>query len=327
MKYVVLVLLVGVNVLLASFAFDTASVDTDLERKIAALLIVAANPENVDDHINMGIQNVHVFLRDTPKQYIDLIGMYTAQRPGIMVSADLEGCRNPFPWHDSLHVSGLTPSEFEYKFSSDLSVMQQVGITVNYAPVLDMGDTVWGCRSISEEVDTVIEFGTAYVSYMEQNGIHTAVKHYPGATLYDDTHLVTADNVVSRDDLRAFHDVIASADPSMVMVNHLVSTGEIDSGGVPNSVSPVTISVLRNHFDGIIVSDELSMLGLVEQFDSLEEVYLALMVAGVDMVPYFTEDPRDLHNFVDTVAMAVETGLIPYEQIDQSYQKVMALQN
>ena len=61
--------------------------------------------------------------------------------------------------------------------------MQQVGITVNYAPVLDMGDTVWGCRSISEDVDTVIEFGTAYVSYMEQNGIHTAVKHYPGATL------------------------------------------------------------------------------------------------------------------------------------------------
>ena len=36
------------------------------------------------------------------------------------------------------------------------------------------------------------------------------------------------------------------------------------------------------------MSDELSMLGLVEQFDSLEEVYLALMVAGVDMVPYFT---------------------------------------
>ena len=29
------------------------------------------------------------------------------------------------------------------------------------------------------------------------------------------------------------------------MVNHLVSTGEIDSGGVPNSVSPVTISVLQ----------------------------------------------------------------------------------
>ena len=59
--------------------------------------------------------NVHVFLRDTPKQYIDLIGMYTAQG-GIMVSADLEGCRNPFPWHDSLHVSGLTPSGLNTNF-------------------------------------------------------------------------------------------------------------------------------------------------------------------------------------------------------------------
>lgn len=328
MKYVFLFLLILLNIVLASFAFQSTSIETtDLEKKIGAMLVAAANPANVEAHHALGIQAVHVFLRDTPQEYQDLIGVYRAVNPSMMVSADLEGCRNPFPWHDSLVLSELEDTDYLLKFESDLAALNQVGVNLNFAPVLDLGDTVWGCRSLSIDPARVTEFGVKYVNYFESNGVRTSVKHYPGATLYDDTHLITADNVLAEDDVEVFHNVIRSANPSMVMVNHLVSTGYMDSGGMPNSVSPATISTLRSVYDGVIVSDELSMLGLVEQFGTLEEVYLALILAGVDMVPYFSEDPNDLHNFVQTISSAVESGLITEERIDESYNRIMRLQN
>jgi len=327
MKYVVLIILIFLNLILASFAVGTTTEYDVLEKKVGTLLIAAANPDNAVKHVSMGVKTVHVFNRDSVDSYHDLIDSYRSIDPSVQVSVDLEGCRNPFPWHDSLDLHTLDESQWLPKMESDLAAMNQVGATINFAPVLDLGDSVWGCRSLGFEKDEVVRFGTQYVDFFQNRGIFVAVKHYPGATLFDDTHLEIASSIVREDDLFVFNEVIGASSPSMVMVNHLVSTGEVDSMGLPNSASPVIIANLKSSYSGIVVSDEIGMLGLMDRYDSVEEAYLSVMIAGVDMVPYFSEDPADLDLFIKTVASAVRSGLIPESQIDESYRKVLALQD
>ena len=108
-----------------------------------------------------------------------------------------------------------------------------------------------------------------------------------------------------------------------IMINHLISSGAVDSQGVPSVASPAVVDSVRNNFSGLIISDEINMLGVRNFYSSLDELYLAVFKAGNDLILNFNEDPNEIHRMIQVVAKAIERGEIPEEQVDASVTRIL----
>ena len=80
---------------------------------------------------------------------------------------------------------------------------------------------------------------------------------------------------------------------------------------------------LRQDFDGLIISDEIHMLGLKKFYNSIDEMYVAVFKAGNDVVLNFDNDPNEIYRMIQLVKVAVERGDIPEAQIDASVTRIL----
>jgi len=166
--------------------------------------------------------------------------------------------------------------------------LHALGFNTTCAPVLDVpvpgADNIIGDRAYGEDVDTVIELGRAVADGLLAGGILPVIKHIPGhGRAMADSHLVlpiveTPLEELDRSDFVPFR---ALNDLPMAMTAHVVFTA-IDPG------APVTISkkaiagIIRGSigFDGLLMSDDLSMRALSGSF---EERTRACLSAGCDV--------------------------------------------
>ena len=73
----------------------------------------------------------------------------------------------------------------------------------------------------------------------------------------------------------------------------------------------------------MIISDEISMLGLKNFYPTSDALYIAVFKAGNDLVLNFDEDPNEIYRMIQVVREAVLRGEIPEEQIDTSVKKIL----
>lgn len=146
-------------------------------------------------------------------------------------------------------------------------MLREHGITMNAAPVLDLrlpgASDVVGDRSFGQDPELVARLGRAAARGYLSMGIIPVVKHMPGhgrATV--DSHLalpvVTADReTLALTDFRPFR---ALADLPWAMTGHIVFQA-IDPDRPATLSATVIGEVIRGEigFDGVIVSDDLSM--------------------------------------------------------------------
>lgn len=175
------------------------------------------------------------------------------------------------------------------------------GITMNFAPVVDVGQqpagAVIGDRSFSDDPKVAGEYARAFAEGQRDAGIFTVLKHFPGHGRGNgDSHKgrVTTPPLseLQSDDLIPYADLIGPAGPlgptagkgrTGVMVGHLDVPGLTD--GLPTSLTPATYALLRDtyHFDGLVITDDLgAMKAVTGQFGLPEAVERALS-AGADM--------------------------------------------
>ena len=121
-------------------------------------------------------------------------------------------------------------------------------------------------------------------------------------------------------DLPPFRAAVEAGVP-MVMVGHLIYPA-IDPER-PASLSPPAIELLREelNFDGIIVSDDLSMAG-ASAVGSVEDAAVASVEAGVDLLIISSPAQKQADAY-EAVASAVESGEIPREQIERSMERIV----
>ncbi|MBU0457422.1 MAG: hypothetical protein KKD75_04735, partial [Nanoarchaeota archaeon] len=108
-----------------------------------------------------------------------------------------------------------------------------------------------------------------------------------------------------------------------LMVSHLITSGEIDSQNLPSVVSKEVIDKIKKDFDGLIISDEIHMLGLKIFYSSLDEMYVAVFKAGNDVILNFDRDPNEIYHMIQVIKDAVEREEISEEQIDNSVRKIL----
>ena len=149
-------------------------------------------------------------------------------------------------------------------------MLKKIGINMNFAPVLDIYENkksiVLYKRCFYGDCEDVSRFGKKYIDGLVNTGIIPVIKHFPGHGISSvDSHFITPyvkdyEGVLNKH-IKPFEEVIASGCDA-VMVNHLVIKNLTNR--LPASISKTFIEEYlreRNKFDGLVITDEINMLG------------------------------------------------------------------
>ena len=257
----------------------------------------------------------------------------------FFVAADMEyGAATKFgelhriPSNMSIGAAGS--GELAYKrarfFAKELKTM---GVNWSFSPVTDMLNNffdVMGIRCISDNAETIARLASAMVRGMEDQGVATSPKHFPGSgNDYRDTHFCTAMNDMTRDEWDATYGKIyrsvIEAGTKSIMISHMAFPAVDDSLTPNGSPRPATASkkvldILRRemNFDGIIVTDAVAMKAIASAFDH-EDVYIECFNAGNDIVLFVHDD------YIDIMEKAVLDGRVSMERLDESVERILRI--
>ena len=231
-----------------------------------------------------------------------------------------------------------------------------LGVQQIYAPVADVNNNaanpVINVRSYGEDPVAVGRFVVAFVQGVQRNGVIATAKHFPGhGDTATDSHRGLPEIDVSRERLNAVELVpfraAVNSGVGSVMTGHIglpqidntevnplprnikikpIDTDEagevvLEKGTMPTTLSPVINGILRRDlgFDGLIVTDAMSMSGLTLYFTQ-EEASVRALEAGADLLL----KPADPDAAFRGVREAVLKGRMKEQRIDQSARRVLA---
>ncbi|MBT3450961.1 hypothetical protein HN448_03260 [archaeon] len=303
-----------------------------LQQKVAQMIITHGGVHNLEYWQKMQLGGVHFFAMDSEETFIDTISDFQeGMNIPFFVTVDLEGCLNPFANYRNFTItSNITNlEESTAKGFEEGQYLSSLGFNLNFAPVVDLEDNIWKCRTFPGEKEEVTELAGAYVAALESEGVLSTIKHYPGKTLVTlDPHenLVVAE--ITENDLYPYNQLLSYGTtgqglPSLVMVSHLIVSGAINSEGYPSSVSPNVIYNFKNNYDGLVISDEINMLGLLSYYEDKDQLYVDLVLAGHDIILNFDEDPNEIYHMIEVIEQAILEGEISEDRIDNSVRKIL----
>lgn len=296
-----------------------------LRDKIAQMMIIEGKIENLEKVSKLNIGGVFFFALEDYNEYVNLINRFQENsKHGLFVATDLEGCVNMLENVQSFKYFNEVENEQEaFELGRSMgALMKDLGFNLNFAPVLDLEDTIWNCRSFVGTTEEIAKKGLAFLEGLQGEGVMGTSKHFPGRTLnVADTHHREAYASISGDDLIPFYAAI-EGNSNMIMVNHLVVNGEIDSNGLPSSLSLDVIRAIKGKgFNGFIVTDDLRMKGVSEGYDNKFEIYIDAITAGNDLLLNVYENNPD--KAIDYIEKAVLEGRVDISKIDSAVVKIL----
>ena len=204
-------------------------------------------------------------------------------------------------------------------------LLLSLGLNLNLAPVADVSfdeNDYINIRTFGRSAGETATFISNIVSYNNESGISSCLKHFPGYGNNQDTHNGIAidnrsyDNFINNDFL-PFISGIEAGVPTILVSHNIVNCMDNE---YPASLSKKVINELRNTlgFSGIVITDDLAM-GAVSNFvDSNNAATLAIN-AGNDMI--ITSNFETMYN---EVLNNVKSGIIKEETIDIAVKRIIA---
>ena len=206
-----------------------------------------------------------------------------------------------------------------------------IGITMAFSPTSDVNNNpanpVINTRSFGEDPAAVAMLAAAFVRGLQEEGVVATAKHFPGHGDTDtDSHLalpVVASNRARLDsvELRPFKAAI-DAGVGAIMTAH-IALPALGQPRTPATLVPAVIGgLLRDTlgFDGMIVTDALTMEGIGEGYGVEESAVLAVQ-AGADVLL----KPSSIPGAISAVVAAVERGDISPQRIERSARRTLEM--
>lgn len=204
------------------------------------------------------------------------------------------------------------------------ALLLSLGINFNLAPIADVSvnsnDYIYN-RSFKSSAKDTATYVENMVSYANENGISSCLKHFPGYGNNKNTHIGkshdsrTYESFIQNDFLPFKAGI--NANVPVILVSHNI----IDAldNELPASLSQNVISELRNtlSFTGIIITDDLSMNAVKEYVRDGSAAVLALN-AGNDMI--ITSNFEKMYTEVQE---ALNNGSISEETIDRAVLRII----
>lgn len=235
------------------------------------------------------------------------------------------------PKVDDMQVIGESnDSEQAKSAGKDIGAyLKKYGFNIDFAPDADVitesENKVIGVRSFGTDKDLVSEMTQAYMEGLEENGVFSCPKHYPGhGATKEDSHEGQAYSERSWEKLKEnelvpFINAISNG-ARFIMVSH-ICVPEVTNDETPASLSKVLITdKLRNElqYQGIIITDSLAMGAITEKYKS-DEAAVKAIEAGADMLM----KPEDFSLAYNGVLKAVSSGEISEDRINESVRRII----
>jgi beta-N-acetylhexosaminidase len=214
--------------------------------------------------------------------------------------------------------------------------LRAAGVGLNLAPVADVRtnslDGVIGARSFGASPSVVAPLVAAAVTGLHDGGVGATLKHFPGlGGAAGDPHEAIPTDHTTLDQWTATQlpgfasGIAAGADAVMVTA---VYEPSLDGGAMPAMFSPSIVGRLRTQlgFNGVIMTDSLSMGGIGARW-SLPEAAVLALAAGNDMLLLGNGDPGYEASAVAAVRAAVLSGRLDRARLHESAMRVNALRD
>jgi beta-N-acetylhexosaminidase len=214
--------------------------------------------------------------------------------------------------------------------------LHAAGVGLNLAPVADVRtnprDGIIGDRSFGSSPDVVAPLVSAAVQGLHDGGVGATVKHFPGlGGAAGDPHMAIPTDPESEAQWKAIQlpgfqaGIAAGADAVMVTAVYVPGLG---AGSTPAMFSAPVVSRLRTElgFEGVIMTDSLSMGGILARW-SLPEAAVMALAAGNDMLLLGNGDPNYEAAAVSAVRAAVLSGRLDRTKLHESAKRVNALRD
>ncbi len=317
-----------------------------LRRQVGQLLIAGFNGDDVPTELRslqkeFSLGGVILFARNVvdAEQVSELAYESSRLNPDLplWVSIDQEGGRvarlkSPFTeWPPMITLGRSGDARLAERFARALaSELRAVGITLDYAPVLDVhtnpSNPVIGDRALAEDARTVAELGGVIVRTLQGEGIAACGKHFPGHgdTSSDSHHeLPLVEHPPER--LREIEFVpfaaAVAADVATIMTAHVLVPSLDDERPATLSRRIVT-GVLRQElqFEGVILSDDLEMKAIARAYPVPAAAVMAIG-AGCDGVLICSGDHDAQAAALEAIVHAVEEERLALAEVEAALKR------
>lgn len=204
------------------------------------------------------------------------------------------------------------------------------GLTGTWSPVLDIhrnpDDILSTARHAGDSVEAVTEFGRGLLEAFRSYHFGGGAKHFPGGHCSGgDTHMSEGVNLISREelvrvDLAPYLTLWREGLLTSIMVDHGIYP-EIDPD-YPASLSKKVIDLIRSEgFDGLLYTDSLAMMGILQKYGEQNAMVLALNAGNDIILPNYRTSSREVY---EMMLSAYREGRIPDARLDEAVRRVMA---
>ena len=326
--------------------FYNVCVPSAIRRDVGQLLIGSLPGKTITPEIRslareFSLGGVIFFARniEAPEQVAEL--SHDTQSLGtelpLWVSVDQEGGRvarlkAPFTVWPPMAVLGRSGDvSLAARFGKALATeLRAVGITLDYAPVLDIHtnpkNPIIGDRALAEDADGVARLGTAIIDSLQRNGVAACGKHFPGhGDTSVDSHLELPlvehpPDRIRRVELVPFRAAI-KAGVAFIMTAHVL-VPSLDEEKPPTLSGRVVQGMLRDElgFPGVILSDDLEMKAIAKSY-TVPDAAVQAVAAGCDGLLVCSGDVDVQAATLEALVRAVEQGDIPYKRLEDALKR------
>lgn len=287
---------------------------------------------------DVGLGGIILFSRniESPEQIAELAHdaqSLTTDVP-LWISVDQEGGRvarltAPFTrWPSMASLGHSGDLGLARRFARALAAeLRAVGITLDYAPVLDIHtnprNPVIGDRALSDRAEQVAEIGGEIIAGLQAGGVAACGKHFPGhGDTSADSHLELPEVAHPPDRIRA-----VELEPFRAAVRRNVAVMMTAHVLYPSldPESPATLSrrivgeLLRDElgFDGVIATDDMEMAAITKA-SSIEAATVRAVGVGCDMVLLCGTDVDRHARSVEALIQAVEREELSRRRVEDA---------
>ena len=317
-----------------------------LRRQIGQLLIAGFNGPQITPELRgvvkeFGLGGVILFARNVvePEQVAEVAFEASRLVPELplWVSIDQEGGRvarlkAPFTeWPPMATLGRSGDVALAERFARALAAeLKAVGVTLDYAPVLDIHtnpkNPVIGDRALAEKAEDVARLGAAIVRTLQGEGLAACGKHFPGHgdTSTDSHHELPLvehpPDRLRRVEFLPFKAAI-EAQVATIMTAHVL-VPSLDEERPATLSKRVVADILRTElqYEGVILSDDLEMKAIANAYAVPAAAVMAIE-AGCDGMLICSGDHETQVAALEALIHAVEEQRLRVSQIEDALKR------
>lgn len=323
---------------------STYNTMTDTER-LGQLIVIRANSnankqqlQDIETYLTKyGVSGV-CFFKGHPIEQIKLTKKFQSlSKIPLFISMDAEwgaamrlDSVTDFP--KQMTIGAVQDKEVVYKWAKAIAMqLKELGVNVSFSPVADINSNprnpVINTRSFGESKTDVAEKGIIYMQALQEQGIMSVAKHFPGhGDTHSDSHYslpVINKSAANIDTLELFpFKTLIQSGIQGVMVGHLNIPSLDPTQNNPSSLSKSIITDLlrkKLNFKGLIFTDGLEMKGVTD-YAKPGELEVKAILAGNDMLLL----PQSVDAAMRELQKALDKNIISKTELEEKCKRILS---